>query len=323
MTSSTTSDQGTGTEKLSGGQDTCKQSRSSQGHEIRGSTGYSVHKVGEFGILGEGSRAKNKIMALDLIRADLQPLHKFGRIPWNVVLDRREVKQSWLMFKGHPLQALWRSVLTNRNPSRRPGWMFSELLTAPEHKTMCGTKGWKQGQVTQVEYRVVWSWRNAVGKDKDKAELELNLSRNVTCDKMFHKYINNKRKRGEYKSPLLNWTEKLVTNYMDKAEAFNTFFVLLFTMQTRQSHKKPRFLEPEGIFSARMIYCQWRRTKLESTFKNWTYIRSQNKQDRPQPVLRKLADAIVRPLSVTLEQSCQVGEVPQDWKRASITPIFK
>lgn len=60
-------------------------------------------------------------MALDLIRADLQPLQKFGRIPWNVILDRRGVKQTWLMFKGHPLQALGRSFLTNRNPRNVSG----------------------------------------------------------------------------------------------------------------------------------------------------------------------------------------------------------
>lgn len=44
-------------------------------------------------------------------------------------------------------------------------------------------------------------------KDKDKAELELSLSKDVICDKMFHNYINNKRKRSEYENPLLNWTE--------------------------------------------------------------------------------------------------------------------
>lgn len=61
----------------------------------------------------------------------------------------------------------------------------------------------------------------------------MNQSRVVVCDKIFHKYINNKRKRSEYENPLLNQTEQLVTNYMDKAEVLNTFFVLLFTMQTR------------------------------------------------------------------------------------------
>lgn len=71
--------------------------------------------------LGFQERAKSKTMALDLIRADLQPLQKFGRIPWKTILDRRGVKQSWLMFNGQPLQALERSVLTNRNPSNVSG----------------------------------------------------------------------------------------------------------------------------------------------------------------------------------------------------------
>lgn len=104
-------------------------------------------------------------------------------------------------------------------------------------------------------------------------------------------------------------------------------------MQARQTNKNPRFLGPEGMFAARVIYCQWRRTKQESTFKNWTFIRPQDKQDGLQPVLRKLVDVIVRsltmwvlpllPLSVTSEQSWQAGEVPEEWQKANITPIFK
>lgn len=56
MTSSMTRNPGTGTEHHSAGPDTCKQGRPSQGPEIRGSIGYSVHKMVEFGIPGEGKK---------------------------------------------------------------------------------------------------------------------------------------------------------------------------------------------------------------------------------------------------------------------------
>ena len=40
-------------------------------------------------------------------------------------------------------------------------------------------------------------------------------------------------------------------------------------------------------------------------------------------VLRELTDDIVEPLSIIFERSWKTGEVPEDWRKASITPIFK
>jgi len=40
-------------------------------------------------------------------------------------------------------------------------------------------------------------------------------------------------------------------------------------------------------------------------------------------VLRELADVIAEPLSTIFEGSWRTGELPEDWRKASLTAMFK
>jgi len=40
-------------------------------------------------------------------------------------------------------------------------------------------------------------------------------------------------------------------------------------------------------------------------------------------VLRELADVIAEPLSIIFERSWKMGEVPEDWRKAIVIPVFK
>jgi len=39
--------------------------------------------------------------------------------------------------------------------------------------------------------------------------------------------------------------------------------------------------------------------------------------------LRELADVVAEPLSIIFEKSWRTGEVPEDWRKANVTPVFK
>ncbi|KGL88429.1 hypothetical protein N301_14627, partial [Charadrius vociferus] len=40
-------------------------------------------------------------------------------------------------------------------------------------------------------------------------------------------------------------------------------------------------------------------------------------------VLRELGEVIAGPLSIIFERSWRTGEVPEDWRIANVTPVFK
>ncbi|KGL79824.1 RNA-directed DNA polymerase from mobile element jockey, partial [Tinamus guttatus] len=40
-------------------------------------------------------------------------------------------------------------------------------------------------------------------------------------------------------------------------------------------------------------------------------------------VLWELADVIAKPLSIIFERSWRTGEVPEDWKKVNLMPLFK
>ncbi|GAB0206526.1 hypothetical protein GRJ2_003118200 [Grus japonensis] len=291
--------------------------------KVGGSLGCSDHENVEFRILHGRSRAMSRITTLDFRRANFGLFKDLlGRIPWVRALEGRGAQESWSIFKHHFLQAQDRCIPKNRKSSkggRTPAWMSKELLEKLKGKKEV-YRMWKKGLATWEEYRnVVSVCSNA---RKAKAHLELNLARDVKDKKEgFFKYISRKRTTRENVGPLLNEVGALVTEDTEKEKLLNAAFASVFTAKAGPQESQAlevgeKVLRKEDLPLVEEDRVREHLGKLD--------IHKSMGPDGMHPrVLRELADVIARPLSIIFERSWRTGEVPEDWRKANVTLVFK
>ncbi|GAB0208992.1 mitochondrial enolase superfamily member 1 [Grus japonensis] len=289
-----------------------------------GSLGCSGHEMVEFRILHGRSRAISRTTTLDFRRANFGLFKDLlGRIPWVKVLEGKRAQESWSIFRHHFLRAQDQCIPKNRKTSkggRRPAWMSKELLEKLKGKKEA-YRMWKKGLPTWEEYRnVVRECRDATRKAK--AHLELNLAGEVKDNKKgFFKYISRKRKTRENVGPLLNEVGALVMEDTEKAELLNAFFASVFT--AKASPQETQTLEVGEKVQRKEDLPLVEEDQVREHLGKLDIHKSTGPDGMHPRVLRELADVIARPPSIIFERSWRTGEVPEDWRKANVTLVFR
>ncbi|PKU33295.1 rna-directed dna polymerase from mobile element jockey-like [Limosa lapponica baueri] len=292
--------------------------------KVGGSLGCSDHEKTEFRIVGSMCKTTSRTETLDFRKANFSLFKKLlGEIPWVRALEGRGAQESWTIFKYRFLQAQDRCTPKSKKSgkgSRRPAWLSRELLKKLKWKKEVYTE-WKKGLTTWEDER------NAVRVCRDemrkaKASLELNLARDVKVNKKgFFKYIGGKRNRRENVGLLLNETGAMVTEDAEKVKLLNAFFASVFTAQA--SPQESQALEETEKVWTKEDFPLVEEDQVREQLSELDIRKSMGPDGMHPQVLRELADVIAGPLSIISERSWRTGEVPADWRKANVIPVFK
>jgi len=153
--------------------------------------GCSHHALVEFSILRCTRQIKSRVKTLDFRRANFLLFRALVHgIPWETALRSKGAKENWETFKDIFLSVEEISILTCKDSSRggrRSSWLSQDLLAKLKYKPKCtGSEG---RDIIWGYYKDI-TWQCKEGISKAKAQLKLNVARDVKNNKKdFCRYI--------------------------------------------------------------------------------------------------------------------------------------
>ena len=144
--------------------------------------------------------------------------------------------------------------------------------------------------------------------------------------KTFYRYIGQKRQAKTGVPSLVNLKGELASTDEEKAEVLNEFFALVFTggQDSSLSHvPAPCTPKPPGGDQGCKCPPTVRAEQVQDRLMRLDEYKSLGPDDVHPRVLKKLAEVVAKPLSIIFEKLWLSGEVPDDWRKGYVTPIYK
>jgi hypothetical protein len=242
---------------------------------------------------------------------------------WDLELDHLEAAAAWDHLESILQKALKETVPMRKKHDntyrRKPIWMNQTAIRKIKKKRhayqryLQTKEGSDYSAYAQARNQAKWACRKAVRDFERKLAQEAK-----TNPKAFYAYARSKLKTKEGIADLEDGDGGVATSDAEKAEVLNTFFSSVFTKEDVDNI--PTF-EPRS------------EVKLENFNITATEVRKKLQKLKPNKspgpdghhprVLRELAHHLAYPLSIVFQKSLNEGVVPQKWKDAHVTAIYK
>lgn len=235
------------------------------------------------------------------------------------------VEDLWIEFKTKITTGMDKfipRVKLKSNLKPRPNWMDNKVLRKIKKKHGC----YKRFMVTKagLDYQRFINERNDCNrvilnaKIKNERTIANECKRNP---KKFWKYVQKQTKGVQGVTVLKRKDGTTATTNEEKANILNSFFASVFSKEdlTNMPDLKESFYSKGFSISDLRITPNAVKQKLQSLDPN----KAQGPDGIPSRVLKELSNEIALPLCNIFNLSIETSRLPEDWKNAEVTAIFK
>jgi len=241
-----------------------------------------------------------------------------ANVDWDTFMSG-SVNDSWLRFKDllHRLieDHVPLRVSTKKHSVKKPIWMTHKALKLVRKKRKVFTK-YKDDHHPAVKAACKAAKSEIRSARKN---FERKLAQNIKQDlKSFYAYARSKSKCKVHAGPLTNNDGITTSSTTEMATVFNDYFASVFT--TEDISNLPSAPDTTNVQCSDISFT------VQEVFNNLLKLRP-DKASGPDNLLPRflieIKDHIAYPLYLLFRKSLDDSSVPDDWKRADVSPIFK
>ena len=288
--------------------------------QLEGRIGKSDHDMISFEMCVSKTKEIVKRLLPDYRKAKFTEMRESMRkVNWDRELEGKSVNEAWNSIKGHT-KSLMSEFVPMKKPRRNdePRWMDNEVKKTIERKK----RAWKKMKETN-RLRDIEDYKKAVKEVKKKIKNKKNsLERKImqsrkTCPKSFYAYINSAKKARSKIGPLKK-EGTVVSDPKEQAEILNGQYASVFTRDDGDIDEWN--INSQQVCLNEVIITE---EKVRNAIDKLNEQSASGPDGIPARVIKELKEEMVKPLSILFQKSMDNGKIPDEWRDAEVTPIFK
>jgi len=284
----------------------------------------SDHRMIKFVIVCKHIRSNNSETKYNYFRADYCKIREFiSNSNLDHLSNLKDVEQQWANIKKEILAARDQFVPKNKISKKRSKWVNKKVLKCRTAKN----KAWKSYIKSNRDSKLYDIYKSKLNESvkvnrSAKIEFEKKLASNVKKDsKSFYAYIRSKQRNKVKVGPVKDDQNNIITDDAKTADLLNDYFASVFTVEDLSNMPKVIGLNKNlpRIVSNLIIDDSVVHKKLSEL--------NVNKSPGPDQIhpklLYELRNELAKPLAYLFNLSLEYSIIPQEWRQASVVPLFK
>jgi hypothetical protein len=241
-------------------------------------------------------------------------------INWPQALGSQNTEGMWQIFKNYLSSSMNACIPKKRRRIKdEPLWMNHSVKKMARKKKRAWNTVKKYPTIkNRIDHKNICQEMKAL-----VATCKEIFERKLACDlkqdpKLLYSYMKSKTITTNTIKELQNEDNEPVSDDQEKAELFNKYFGSVFNLP-QDLEEEP--ITPKDIPIIDLIYFS-----PDEIIKKINLLKTHSSPGPDQitpKVLKELAHLLALPLSIIFNKSIQEGAVPEDWKMANVTPIYK